>query len=125
MQHQMSVPDSIWQWGQEKSGHQNPSSFLREVLHDARLADIQTGTTNLDEPEDILKSATSNQFGLYKEWREVGIDIRFDPALSARLDQFIEQFEDEAEALNWFKNRVAKSPPKNPAGLLIHFVENM
>lgn len=115
MAHTIEVPDSIWEWAQRKSGRQNPASFLRELLHDARLADSQNGK----------EQTTSEKVDNSIQWRATGIDTRFDGVLAEVLQKFIASFEDEEEALNWWKNKVSRSTPDNPPGLLIHLVENM
>lgn len=112
MKHTMEIPDSIWNWAIEESGLKNPQPWIREKLHELHYSEATNKKPQLLDSDSVGEPEFDNL------WEDLGIDPRFESCL---LRQFIQIFEDQDEALNYWRKQNIDSM-RNPAAVMQGFV---
>ena len=115
MKHTVGVPDLVWEWAQRKSGSRNPSSFLREVMYDSMIREVQEPQPLTPEEVELVELS-----GYEADWKELGMQVdTFDEQFTLARKDFVESMGGEETALAWMHEGIEKRGIRFPRAFVM------
>ena len=103
--HQIVVPNDVWQWAQEQTGQKRPATFLRNILwrNMVETKDSEQIKVDLDEPEQYCTTDST----MPERWKAIGL-MRSDPMddfFTKAMNWLVSRYSSELEALEACENK--------------------
>lgn len=126
MSHSCQVPDFVWEWAQQKSGHKVPSNFIRNVLTQAMFADRLAGTvSDVSEPADLFDDDSEKSLQARKTKLDLNDDDLFgDPEFTEAWKWIVEKADgNEERVISALENKSADGL-ENPRSFILSRYRN-